>query len=667
VPASPPQVPPKPSARGAQPWAVSAGEVSLRHASVQVHDQASGLAVDAQDLALTLRDAGSDLARPVQFDGALVLRAGGRIAARGRIVPATGEVQADVQAQDIALAPVQPLLAHYVRLRLAGGSVSVNGRVTGRASSVSTGRDTVPAWQYEGAAHVRGLVLNEANGDRFASWKDVGAERLRATVSPNRLEIPELRVEGAQAKLMIENDRSLNAARLLVQQSATAVPVGVRMSRAQPAASEPFPVRIRRVRLHDAKLDFTDLSLRPQFAAKIYELQGTINGVSTDRNTRSQVELEGRVDEFGLARVRGEINAFSPRDSTDLQLVFRNVDMVPASPYSMKFAGYRIEEGRISLDLQYKVKDGQLQGDNRVVIDRLKLGERVDSPDALKLPLQLAIALLKDSDGRIELGLPVSGSLDDPQFSYAAVIWKAIVNVLAKAVTAPFRALGAALGMRGERLEAVDFDAGSARLLPPEREKLRQVAHMLAQRAQLKLSVPGPFDEAADGAALRRRALRAEVARRAGMPLPAGEEPGPLDTGDRPVRVALRELFAQRFGKPELEKEVANAEKSAAVPAVDASAPVKSLAPWQRLGKWVQGEPQVADASRFYATLQRRLEDAQELAAGALQKLGEERAASVVQALAGEGVPRESASVGPAAAVQGSGGVVEMKLELSAR
>ena len=233
-------------------------------------------------------------------------------------------------------------------------------------------------------------------------------------------------------------------------------------------------MRIQRLRIQNAKLDFTDLSLRPQFSAKIYELNGVVTGLSSNRDSRSQIELEGRVDEFGLARIRGVLNPFVPRNNTDVNVVFKNVDMVSASPYSMKFAGYKIAEGKISLDLQYKVRNGQLEGANQIVIDKLTLGERVDSPDALKLPLELAIAILKDSNGRIDLGLPVSGNMNDPQFSYGAIIWKAISNVLTKIVTAPFRALGSLFGISGEKLEAIDFDPGSDRLLPPEREKLKQ-------------------------------------------------------------------------------------------------------------------------------------------------------------------------------------------------
>jgi len=434
-------------------------------------------------------------------------------------------------------------------------------------------------------------------------------------------------------------------------------------------------VRIRRLRLQNAKLDFTDLSLRPQFSAKIYELNGVINGLSSNREARSQIELDGRVDEFGLARIRGDINPFAPRNNTDVNMVFKNVDMVAVSPYTMKFAGYKIAEGKISLDLQYKVRDSQLEGSNQIVIDKLTLGERVDSSDALKLPLQLAIAILKDSDGRINLGLPISGNLSDPKFSYSAIIGKAIGNLLTRIVTAPFRALGSLLGVQGEKLESIDFDAGSDRLLPPEREKLNQVAQILGKRAQLKLSVPAQYSEAADGAALRARAVRVEIARRAGIKLQAGEEPGLVNLGDRAVRGAMRALYAERFGEAELDKQKKAAEGGAAAPAAAASMPdtkteaaQAKLPLWQRVGKLIQGEPQVADASAFYNQLQERLNQNQPLAADALAKLGAQRAEAILAALKEAGVdPARAAAAAPEKVESDVGKPVPLKLGLVAK
>lgn len=656
---------PQAAAAAGKPWVTVAKTVELSKFGADVADEGAGVKVQVTDLALKLEGASSDLKQSVKFNTDLKLREGGQFTAQGSVVPASREVQADVRLKQLALAPLQPLLVQYLKLKIAAGQVSAQGRLTtGAGTAKSAGL------RYVGALNVAGLKLNEQDGGLFAAWKNVAADKFTASLRPNRLDIPELRVVEPNATLIIEDDRSFNAARLLVQPNAGAKVEAPTQAKAK-AGDDPFPVRIRRVRLQNAKLDFTDLSLRPQFSAKIYELNGVINGLSSNREARSKIELDGRVDEFGLARIRGELNPFAPRNNTDINVVFKNVDMVPASPYSMKFAGYKVAEGKISLDLQYKIRDSQLEGANQIVIDKLTLGERVDSPDALKLPLQLAIAILKDSNGRIDLGLPISGNLSDPQFSYSAIIWKAIGNLLTRIVTAPFRALGSLLGVSGEKLESIDFDAGSDRLLPPEREKLKQVAQILDKRAQLKLSVPAQYSEAADGAALRARAVRVEITRRAGIKLQAGEEPGLVDLGDR----AVRALYAERFGEAELDKQKKAAEGGAAAPAAAASMPDTKTAAaqaklplWQRVGKIIQGEPQVADASAFYKQLQERLNQSQPLAADALATLGARRAEAILAALKEAGVdPARATAAAPENVESDIGKPVPLKLGLVAK
>jgi hypothetical protein len=628
---------------GETAWAASVKTVELSKFGARYDDASTGIKANLQDFNLTLTDVGSDLKKPLAFQGGVGLREGGLLTAKGKVVPATGAVDTELKLTKLALAPAQPLLSKYVKLKLADGSVSGEGRLrTGAGGSKAN-----PAVRYDGSFEVAQLALDEEDNDHFARWKSVRADKLALSVSPNLLDVAELRVVEPNAILIIENDRSLNAQRLLVKKSAPE-PAAPPTAPAASAASEPFPMRIRRMRFQNAKLDFTDLSLRPQFGAKIYELSGLITGLSSKPDARSQIELDGRVDDYGLARIRGQLNPFVPADNTDVNVVFKNVDMVSASPYSMKFAGYKIAQGKISLDLQYKVRHSQLEGNNQIVLDNLTLGERIDSPDAIKLPLELALAILKDSNGRIDLGVPVSGNMNDPQFSYGSVVWKAIGNILSKVALSPFRALGNLLGVSGDKLDAVDFDAGSDTVLPPEREKLRQVAKILASKPQLKLSVPGQYNEAADGAALRTQAVRRLVVTRAEIKLAPDEQPGPLDIGQRKVRGALRDLYAERFGAAELEKQKKAAEGAAvAKPAVvDADDEVKPADPvaqkklpvLQRLGKIVQGEPQVADASAFYGTLQERLEQSQPLPEGALLELGARRAAAIVAALKEAGV-----------------------------
>ena len=655
-----------PAAAVGAPWTAVARSVELSNFGAEVVDQGSGIKVHVQSLAVKLEGASSDLKRQVKFNAGLNLREGGQLSAQGSVVPSSGALQADVRVKQIALAPLQPLLAQYLKLKIAGGSASAQGRLT-----VGSGSAKSAALRYVGGFDIAGLVLNEEGGDLFASWKDLSTSKLTASLNPNLLDIAELRALEPTAILMIENDRSINAARLLVPSPRSEANVQTPQPVSAQAVEEPFPVRIHSLRVQNAKLDFTDLSLRPQFSAKIYELNGWVNGLSSSRDSRSQIELDGRVDEFGLARIRGELNPFAPRNNTDVNVVFKNVDMVSVSPYTMKFAGYRVAQGRISLDLQYKLRNSQLEGENQIVIDNLTLGERVDSPDALKLPFELAIAVLKDSNGRIDLGLQVSGDMSDPQFSYGALVGKAIGNVLTKIVTAPFRALGALFGISGEKLEAIDFDPGSDRLFPPEREKLQQVAQMLSKRVQLQLSVPGEYSEAADGAALKARAVRIEIVTRAGIKLEPGEEPGPLDLGDGAVRGALRTLYAERFGAADLAKQKKAEEETTgetAAPGSKAGAARETLPLWQRVGKLIQGEPQVADASVFYAKLQERLDQNQPLPADALTLLGAGRASAILASLADAGLdPARVIVAAPQQVNSDVGKPVALKLGLAAK
>ncbi|MEV4782538.1 DUF748 domain-containing protein [Burkholderia sp. LMU1-1-1.1] len=657
---------------GEAAWAASVKTVELSKFGARYDDASTGIKANLQDFNLKLTDVGSDLKKPLAFQGGVGLREGGQLTAKGKVVPATGAVDTELKLTKLALAPVQPLLGKYVKLKLADGSVSGEGRLrTGAGGSRAN-----PAVRYDGSFEVAQLALDEEDNDHFARWKSVRADKLALSVSPNLLDVAELRVVEPNAILIIENDRSLNAQRLLVKKSEPA-PSAPATAPAAPAASEPFPMRIRRVRFQNAKLDFTDLSLRPQFGAKIYELSGLITGLSSKADARSQIELDGRVDDFGLARIRGQLNPFVPADNTDVNVVFKNVDMVSASPYSMKFAGYKIAQGKISLDLQYKVRNSQLEGNNQIVLDNLTLGERIDSPDAIKLPLELALAILKDSNGRIDLGVPVSGNMNDPQFSYGSVVWKAIGNILSKVALSPFRALGNLFGVSGDKLDAVDFDAGSDTVLPPEREKLRQVAKILAGKPQLKLSVPGQYNEAADGSALRMQAVRRLVVTRAEIKLAPDEQPGPLDIGQRKVRGALRDLYAERFGAAELDKQKKAAEGAAiAKPAADADDEARSadavarkkLPMLQRLGKIVQGEPQVADATAFYGKLQERLEQSQPLPEGALPELGARRATAIVAALKEAGVNAAAIqTAAPEKTDAATGKPVALKLGLAAK
>jgi hypothetical protein len=366
--------------------------------------------------------------------------------------------------------------------------------------------------------------------------------------------------------------------------------------------------------------------------AKIYELAGTANGLSSDPDARSQFTFEGRVDEFGYARLSGSVNPFAPRNRSTFRVELRNLDLATASPYAMRFAGYRIATGRLTADLNYRVRANVIEGDNKITLDKFTLGERVESPDALKLPFELAIALLKDPDGTISLELPVTGNLDDPQFSLAPLIWKAVGKLLGNIIAAPFRALAHLFGGGSEGEGGViAFDPGASRLLPPEREKLGRIVEVLAKRPEIKLLIPAHFDSEADTRAMKRAALGREIGRRAGFALAEGDAPGPVNLEDKPTRAALRALFAERFSKAELDKLRTEAEAKAN--AAGQTAPSVT----EKVRNFASGEPQVVDAREFYQTLLRRVRDAQALPPNALAELAQQRGLAIEAALQAAG------------------------------
>ena len=569
---------------------------------------------------------------------------GGDIAANGQTTPQSGALEARVEASGIPLAPLQAFVDQYAAVKLASGEVAFAGDV--RAGGEG------PKFTYTGSATLSNVALDDAAKTRLLAWKSLSTKSLHAALGPDRVEIDELRWVAPSGRLAIAADGTTNVSRLFARKEAGPAPATAKDGARQEAGPTPetakagkkadgeegFVATVRRVRVEQGQLQFSDESLSPGFSARIHDLSGTLNGISTDRNTRSQVALEGAVDESGFARVSGSLNVFEPSERTNVRVQLRNLNVASVSPYTVKFAGYRVASGSMSLDLNYRVSNNLLEGDNKIVLEHFTLGEKVESPNALKLPLELAVALLKDSNGVIDVAIPISGNLNDPNFDFGAIIWKAIGNLVTNVISAPFRMLGRLFGGGDGELGAIAFDPGSSRLLPPEREKIKHIVAALAKRPELKLVIPARYDAQTDARALKRGALRRELAKRVGFDVADEDPPGPLSIDDQRTRNALRALFAERFSEAELDKLKADAEAKAAQGGADEKKPQPGISVLDRLRNFARGEPQVADATEFYRTLGRRLIEAQPLAEGALDQLAQKRAATVAAAFKEAGV-----------------------------
>jgi len=374
---------------------------------------------------------------------------------------------------------------------------------------------------------------------------------------------------------MIRQDRTTNLSGLMKAPGDPQTPPD--------AETAAFTLIIGGTTIRDSSLEFSDLSLPLPFATNITNLDGTLSTIATNSTEPANIRLEGQVDEFGLARINGTINLFDPIAHTDTKVEFRNLQMSNLSPYTVQFAGREIDEGKLNLDLSYDIKDGQLSGENEVVLSELMLGKEVDSPDAVSLPLGLAIALLKDSNGVIDINLPVAGDINDPEFKIGGVIWTAFSGLITKIVTAPFRLLGNLIGIDSEDLGQFQFLAGRSDLAPPELEKVAQLEKALAERPELRVEVSAAIDPAVDTKALKFFTLRNTVLEQLQRDVADDEDSMMMDDE---IRQVLETLFAERF--PEISMDLIRAEFTTqaesdpeASPEFDQLAFAKNL--WDRL------------------------------------------------------------------------------------
>ncbi len=477
-------------------------------------------------------------ASPVELS--LKVRQGGTVRIKGVLDLLRESVDLRLDITDVALRPLDPALKRHTTLTLASGRAGASGRV------VIDGKQSPPAIRYRGSAALADFDVQVAAGnEKLAGWKTLALNDIDLDTAKNALAIAQVDLAQPYAKLLINKDKSTNLDGIR-RSSPAGTPAAT--APAAPSKTAPMAVSVERVRVEGGAMDFSDFSLVLPFATHIKELQGSANGLSSSPDSRASLKFEGAIADYGLARAEGTLQPFAPKKFTDIAVAFRNVELTPMSPYSATFAGRKIASGKISLDLRYRIENSKLSGDNKMLLDQFTLGERVESPTAVNLPLDLAIALLTDSDGKIDLALPVEGDVDNPQFSYGHVIWQAIRTVLTRIVTAPFRALGSLFGSGAETLGDIVFDAGGARVLPTEREKLKRVAEGLQKRPQLKLQVQGTYHQENDSRALRARAVRADLAAREGVKLAPGEDPGPIGFDSAKTQRALENMLDARAG-----------------------------------------------------------------------------------------------------------------------
>ncbi|PAU63036.1 DUF748 domain-containing protein [Pseudomonas sp. PICF141] len=495
---------PEPSAPS-KPWQVLLKDVQLRDYQVHLADRKAqpAVALELGPLNLDLQNFDSLNGSPFNLKLDTGVGKQGKISADGMVNLAPISAKLNVQTKDIDLRVAQSYINPFIRLELRSGML-------GSDLAVDLKSTEPLAFNITGKAQVDQLhTLDTLKTRDFLKWQQLVLEGLNYQHGDS-LSIDKVSLFQPYARFMINDDRTTNVDDLLIPQPADTAPPA---TSAKPAAGKekPLGIHIGGVAINDGSANFADFSLTPNFATAVQQLNGKIGTIDSRQAKPASVDIEGKVDRYAPVTIEGSVNPFDPMASLDIATSFKRVELTTLTPYSGKFAGYRIRKGRLNLDLHYKITNGQLLAENKVVVEQLQLGEKVDSPDAVSLPLKLAIALLKDVDGKISIELPVSGDLNNPQFSVMPIVWQTLRNLIVKAAAAPFKMIGGLVSGGGsEDLGSVAFAPGSSDLSKDAEAALVKLSQALKERPALRLEIEGTAAKSSDGPLIAEQRLERE-------------------------------------------------------------------------------------------------------------------------------------------------------------
>lgn len=532
-----------------KPWTLRLKDLQLDGGRVQLSDAfAAGrsaeppLRVDASAMRLRVQDFAWPSVRgaaPAKLQFAA--RVAG-VAAAGQSPPPPGSIDwngrfvaepllaaGKLRIERFPVHAFEPYFGDKLPVSLLRAEAGWQGEVDARSASAGW---TVSANGDARLTDVRVLTRATAagSGDELLTWQSFTLDGLRFAMAPSatpQLDIREAALNDFFARLVITEQGRLNLmsgaaspdAAASAPAAAASAPVAVAAAPSAPAASAsaaagaaselPIAISVGGVKLNNGRIDFSDRFVRPNYSANLTELNGALGAFRSGTREMATLELRGRAAGTALLDIRGSLNPTADPLALDIQAKATDLELAPLSPYAGKYAGYAIERGKLSMEVAYKITpDGKLEARNQVILNQLTFGDKVDSPDATKLPVLLAVALLRDRNGVIDINLPISGSINDPQFSVFGIVLKVIGNLLVKALTAPFALLA---GGGSEDLSLVEFRPGTAIVTDGSRTTLDKVAKALTDRESLKMTVTGASDPASEREAFQQAALDARL------------------------------------------------------------------------------------------------------------------------------------------------------------
>lgn len=541
-------------------WRVRLDALDLGKSTLRLEDRREKNTPPLVLSGLSLKASRLDSAPASQATLDFTARAGkrGQVRIAGPFVPQPFSARWQIDLRQFDAAFAQPYFTDYLNIQLASIWLGARG-----ALQVATQPKLIV--RYRGSLAVNDLhAIDKLNGADFLKWKSLALTGIDAQSDPLRLDLREVALSDFYSRLILSREGRLNLQDVLVREgqaesvttARTEAPVDLPAPQAvAPAARGPLPpISIGKITLAGGNINYTDNFIQPNFTANLMDMGGVISGLSSKETERASIDLRGSVDRIAPVTVAGSLNPLAQKIFLDIRAAVKGYELTAASTYSAKYAGYGIEKGKLSMDVTYFIDNNQLKASNQLLLDQLTLGEKVESPQATKLPVRFALALLTDRRGQINLNLPVEGSLDDPQFRIGRIIWQVIGNLLEKAVTAPFRALGALFGGDEATFSRVEFEPGQSSLGSQAQQGLGQLARALDDRPGLKLDIIGWVDPATDREGLRQEKLGEKIrARKLAQSAGKGESAetaGPAISEAERVQLLEQVYDREKFPKP---------------------------------------------------------------------------------------------------------------------
>lgn len=512
-------------------WRISVKQADFQQQQLHLADlsQSQPVALELHNLNLQVKDFDSTAGSRFLVELDSQIGEQGKISSSASVSLQPLNVDMTLNTSDLDLRPAQAWISPYAHVELRSALLSSAVKL-----QINQAEDLQLSLQ--GNAAINQLHLRDSLRSRdLLKWQTVDIEGINYNLQQQQLFMSKLALQQPYVRFIINENLTTNISELLIDQLQTTA------NQAENIKPE-FALQIGGIDIKDGSANFADFSLTPNFATAIQQLNGQIGTLDSTSNKPTTVDIKGNVDRYAPVTIKGHLIANDPLKNLDIATSFKHLELTTLTPYSGKFAGYRIQKGRLNLDLHYKITDGKLNASNSLLLEQLQLGERVDSPDAVDLPVRLAIALLKDSKGRIKLDLPVQGDLNNPEFKVAPIVWKTLRNLITRAVSAPFNMLAGLVNKDAKELQEIAFAPGEFTLNASIAESLDTLAQGLQKRPQLRLEIEGGSRADLDAEPLSQMRLSAayqnawySILQRRGSKIEANKEDLIVPDGEKPA------------------------------------------------------------------------------------------------------------------------------------